>query len=144
MLPIWRNRHCEYSFETRGDEDDIPNWFNHQRDGNLISLLIGPEFPTIALCSAFESYFDFYYYVFISINGSERMFERKFIGEEISIGHLSFSCRPQSSLQELFRDLKLIDQNHVEILCETSPHPSYLAPKVERIGVHVECNCPPP
>nr|POF00019.1 hypothetical protein CFP56_41850 [Quercus suber] len=54
----------------------------------------------------------------------------------------------ESSLQELFRDLQLTDRNHVEILCETFI-PSFaprenIAPIVERIGVHVECNCPPP
>ena len=135
---------CEYSFEVTGDENDIPNWFNHQRDGYLISFSIGPEFPTIALCIAFgiqDSFCEFNYYVIISINGSARMFERKFIAIERNFGRLSFSCRPQSSLQELFRDLQLTDRNHVEILCIPF-HPSKIAPIVERIGVHVECNCP--
>ncbi|KAK7842815.1 protein suppressor of npr1-1, partial [Quercus suber] len=151
MPPIWQNHLCEYSFEVTGDENDIPNWFSHQREGNLISFSIGPEFPTIALCIAFgiqdsDCYFD--YYVFISINGSERTFEGKFIHTNRSFGHLCISCRPQSSLQELFRDLQLTDRNHVEILCETFI-PSFaprenIAPIVERIGVHVECNCPPP
>ncbi|KAL0006615.1 hypothetical protein SO802_008117 [Lithocarpus litseifolius] len=148
---------CEYSFKATADENDIPNWFNHQRDGNLISFSIGPEFPTIALCVAFEfrkqDYGDFDYYVFVSINGSERMFERKIIEIDRSLGHLCFSCRPQSSLQELFRDLQLADRNHVEILCVTYPRRScrpqpifrYIAaPIVQRIGVHAECNCPPP
>lgn len=161
---------CEYSFEVTGDENDIPNWFNHQRNGNLISFLIGPEFPTIALCTAFgiqDSYCeichctasgiqdsfcelfhgfcrDFDYHVIISINGIERTFERKTIDKDKRSGHLSFSCRPQSSLQELFWDLQLTDRNHVEILCETFPCLSTIAPIVERIGVHVECNCPPP
>ena len=47
--------------------------------------------------------------------------------------------------------MQLTDRNHVEILCETFPRDSYrpssrdiAAPIVERIGVHVECNCPPP
>ncbi|KAL0006621.1 hypothetical protein SO802_008123 [Lithocarpus litseifolius] len=148
---------CEYSFKATADENDIPNWFNHQRDGNLISFSIGPEFPTIALCVAFEfrkqDYGDFDYYVFVSINGSERMFERKIIEIDRSLGHLCFSCRPQSSLQELFRDLQLTDRNHVEILCVTyprrpcRPQPIFryiAAPIVQRIGVHAECNCPPP
>ncbi|XP_065618528.1 disease resistance protein RPS6-like [Quercus suber] len=144
---------CEYRFEVTGDKNDIPNWFNHQLDGDLISFSIGPEFPTIALCVAFElqdSCYDFDCYVFVSINGSERMFERTSVYVERSFGHLFFSCRPQSSLQEQFRDLKLSDRNHLEILCETFPHGSYdpssreIAPIVKRIGVHVECNCPPP
>ena len=131
---------CEYSFVVIGDEHDIPNGFNHQWDGNLISFSIGPEFPTIALCIAFgipDPYCVFDYYVYVSINGSERMFEK-----DRSFGHLCFYYRPQNSLQELFRDLKLTDWNHVEILCETSS--DEIAPIVERIGVHIECNFPPP
>ena len=147
--PIWQNHLCEYSFDVTGDENDIPNWFNHQRDGNLISFSIGPEFPTIALCSAFgiqDSDCDFDYYVFVSINGSERTFERKVIHTDSSFGHLCISCIPQRSLQELFRDLQLTDRNHVEILCETftSYTRDIAAPIVERIAVHVECDCPPP
>ena len=153
MPPIWQTRLCEYSFEVTGDENGIPNWFNHQRDGKLISFSIGPEFPTIALCIAFGipyPYSDFGYYVYVSINGSERTFERKCILTARSYGHLGFCCRPQSSLQELFRDLQLTDRNHVEILCEAFPGSHYsssvdiAAPIVKRIGVHVECNCPPP
>ncbi|KAL4601308.1 hypothetical protein ACB092_11G262900, partial [Castanea dentata] len=145
-----QTRHCEYSFEVTGDENDIPNGFNHQRDGNLISFSIGPEVPTIAVCIAFgiqDSNCNFEFYVFVSINGSKRTFERKFIRMDRSFGHLSFSCGPQSSLQELFRDLQLTDQNHVEILCETfNPFssPREIGPTVKRIGVHVECICPPP
>ena len=140
-MPLISGEHlCEYSFEVDGVENDIPNWFNHQRDGNLISFSIGPEFPTIALCIAFgiqAPSLAFNYHVLVSINGSEQTFERKLILTSRcgSFRHLGFCCRPQSSLQELFRDLQLTDRNHVEILCETD----YL---VERIGVHVECNCP--
>nr|POF23275.1 hypothetical protein CFP56_27946 [Quercus suber] len=53
-----------------------------------------------------------------------------------------------STLQGLFRDLQLTDRNHVEIRCEpfnASYYPSSrekIAPIVERIGVHVDCNCP--
>ncbi|XP_030966144.1 TMV resistance protein N-like [Quercus lobata] len=142
MLPIWQNPRCEYSFEVTGDENDIPNWFNHQRDGNSISFSIGPEFPTIALCVAFgiqDSSLPFDYHAFISINGSERKFEKDRITR-----HLSFCCRPQSSLQQLFRDFQLNDRNHVEILCEIFPHSlskEIAPPIVTRIGVHVECNC---
>ena len=135
----------EYKFVVTVDENEIPNWFNHQRDGNLISFTIGPEFPTIALCIAFgiqDYYISFDYHVFVSINGSERTFERKYATTSIFIGHLSFCCRPQSSSQELFRDLQLTDRNHVEILCEAST--AIYAPIAKRIGVHVECNCPPP
>nr|XP_023880263.1 TMV resistance protein N-like [Quercus suber] len=150
MPPIWPNRLWEYSFEVTGDENDIPNWFNHQRDGNLISFSIGPKFPTIALCIAFgiQDYYSYFEYrVIISINGSKRTFERTFFYTYSCSGHLSFFCRSQSSLQKQFRDLQLTGRNHVEILCETfkSDHPHYrecIAPFVRRIGVLVECNCP--
>ena len=48
-----------YQILVPGDENEIPNWFNHQRVGNLISFSIGPEFPTIALCIAFHIEGDF-------------------------------------------------------------------------------------
>ncbi|KAF3968318.1 hypothetical protein CMV_007789 [Castanea mollissima] len=134
MLPIGSTikgteyRRCEYRFEVSGDENDIPNWFNHQRDGNLISFWIGPEFPIIALCIAFgtQTYFSsFGYHVFVSINNSEQTFERKFISTFKSSRHLVFCYRPQSSLQELFRDLQLTDRNHVQILCKTFDRSDY-------------------
>ncbi|KAF3959713.1 hypothetical protein CMV_015498 [Castanea mollissima] len=107
----------------------------------------------------FEYDFDyvFYYHVVISINGSERTFESKSIEIDRSSGLLCFSCRRQSSLQELFRDLQLTDRNHVQILCNFDPPGEFLtdrnelldihrwkSPIVKKIGVHVECNCPPP
>ena len=60
------------------------------------------------------------------------------------MGICVFAVDPQSSLQELFRDLQLTDWNHVDILCKTSPYHRDIAPIIRRIGVHVECNCPPP
>ena len=148
MPPVWPNRLCEYSFDITGDENDIPNWFNHQRDGNLISFTIGPEFPTIALCTAFgiqDSYnLWLVYHVVISINGSKRTFERRLIENGRSFGQLSFRWGPQSSLQELFGDLQLTNRNHVEILCEiASPFGAIAGPIFKRIAVHVEFNCPP-
>ncbi|KAF3951884.1 hypothetical protein CMV_022510 [Castanea mollissima] len=150
MLPIGstikgtEDRLCEYRFEVSGDENDIPNWFNHQRDGNLISFWIGPEFPIIALCITFgtQAYTDYFgYHVFVSINNSEQTFEREVLLAAGSSRHLSFSGRSQSSLQELFRDLQLTDRNHVQILCKTFNLTQCPAPIVEKIGVHVECNC---
>ena len=54
--------------------NEIPSCFNHQRNGNLISFLIGPEFPTIALCVAFEPPISlrFECHAIISINGSKQ------------------------------------------------------------------------
>ncbi|KAL4622118.1 hypothetical protein ACB092_06G274500 [Castanea dentata] len=73
----------EYHCMFDGYGDEIPNWFNHQSNENSISFLIGPEFPTIALCFAIEitptetvkaRSCNFVYYVFISINGGDRLF----------------------------------------------------------------------
>ncbi|KAL4601314.1 hypothetical protein ACB092_11G263500 [Castanea dentata] len=150
MLPIGstiegtEDRLCEYRFVVTGDENDIPNWFNHQRDGNLISFWIGPEFPIIALCIAFGTNY-MGYDVFVSINNSEQTFERNLRNaiyhRPQSSGHLVFCHRPQSSLQELFRDLQLTDRNHVQILCKAFDLFGDPDPIVKKIGVHVECNC---
>ena len=141
----------EYRIQVPGDENEIPNWFNHQRVGNLISFSIGPEFPTIALCLAFQkedysTLSSFLILVNISINASKRTFEIKPTSSNTENGHLHFSCRPQSSLQKLFQDLNLGDQNHVELFCETNRRirKFYMAPNIKAIGVHVECNCPQP
>ena len=141
----------EYKFVVTVDENEIPNWFNHQRDGNLISFSIGPEFPTIALCVALEIPDSTYYgsyHVIISINGSVRTFENILIEEDMRTEHLFFSCRPQSSLQDLFGDLNLGDRNHVELFCETftldCSSSGEITPIIKRIGVYVECICPPP
>ena len=124
--------------------NEIPSCFNHQRNGNLISFLIGPEFPTIALCVHFESlgYLCFYYcHAIISINGSKQTTKKIMIGERLSFEHMCFSC---SSLQELFEGFSLGDQNLVEIFCETSKSHPYLpkSPNIKWIGVHVQCICP--
>ena len=142
-----------YQILVPGDENEIPNWFNHQRVGNLISFSIGPEFPTIALCIAFHIEGDFpdmdcfYYFhinVDISINGRKRSFRILNIPSDTRYGNLCFLRRRLS--QKLFQDLNLGDQNHVELLCETfacGPYQPFL-PNIKRIGVHVECNCPQP
>ena len=150
----------EYHILVPGEENEIPNWFNHQRVGNLISFSIGPKFPTIALCLAFQyeeeaSTEEFYNTILIlidiSINGIQRSFGNSICYSLSKYGHhLCFYCRPQSSLQKLFQDLNLGDQNHVELFCETfatAPYlrfPPNIPSIIKRIGVHVECNCPQP
>ena len=64
------SRASAFPFGKKSVNNEIPSCFNHQKNGNLISFLIGPEFPTIALCVALESdYFcSFYYHAIISIN----------------------------------------------------------------------------
>ena len=143
----------EYRILVPGDENEIPNWFNHQRVGNLISFSIGPEFPTIALCFAFHMEEDFHdtdYYVCvyidvdISINGCKVWFRVSTFHSVTKCGQLGFLCISQSSLQKLFQDLNLGDQNHVELFCKTSTHGHVQPFNIKRIGVHVECNCPQP
>ena len=134
----------EYQITIPGNE--IPIWFNHQCMGNYVSFWIGPEIPTFALCVDFgmeNASGDFYYQVDMSINGSQRMFERTIYMGQLS-DCLRFSCSPQSFLQEQFQDLNLGDRNHVEIFCETSRSLSFIKefpPMIKRIGVHLECIC---
>ena len=122
---------------------EIPSrGFNHQRNGNLVSFLIGPEFPTIALCVAFEQPSSPYFYCHatISINGRTRMIENKKI-DLMHFGRMCFSC---SSLQELFEGINLGDENLVVIFCETSSPINESHPNITWIGVHVQCICPQP
>ena len=122
---------------------EIPSCgFNHQRNGNLISFLIGPEFPTIALCVAFESQLGcFFYNSIISINGSKRTTKK------LIIFHSNRECMYFSSISllELFEGFNLGDQNLVEIFYEISPLPIFKSsPNIKWIGVHVQCICPQP
>ncbi|XP_030927055.1 disease resistance protein RRS1-like [Quercus lobata] len=126
---------------SRSSAFPFASCFNHQKNGNLISFLIGPEFPTIALFVAFEQYYysSFYYHAIISINGSKRT------TENIIIDGFCFevACLFRSSLQKLFEGFNLGDQNLVEIFCETFPLPLYKnSPNIKWIGVHVQCICP--
>ncbi|KAF3960332.1 hypothetical protein CMV_014950 [Castanea mollissima] len=151
FLPSPNYLHTEYCFVLDGYGDEIPNWFNHQSNENSISFLIGPEFPTIALCVAIEvtpteivkaRSRHFQYHVCISINGSKRLLQARVYSSE-DFNKLVFCCRPQSSLQELFEDLNLGDRNLVQIFCETSHHAGKIVPVITRVGVHVECICSP-
>ena len=131
--------------------DEIPNWFNHQSNGNSISFLIGPEFPTIAVCVSVAiemikddcRFCNFNLHVVISINGSKRLFESTRI-IFARRDQLVFCCRLQSSLQILFEDLNLGDRNLVQIFCETSyNNTGKIASQIKSVGVHVDCICSP-
>ena len=137
------SRASAFPFGKKSVDNEIPICFNHQKKGNLISFLIGPEFPTIALFVAFESHYyrSFYYHTIISINGSKRT------TENIIIDGFCFEvvCLFRSSLQKLFEGFNLGDQNLVEIFCEAFPLPPYkFSPNIKWIGVHVQCICPQP
>ena len=65
---------------------------------------------------------------------------------ELKCGHLWFHGEPHSQLQWKFGDLMQGDRNHVEISCKISHWASEngkYAPVIARMGVHVECVCPP-
>ena len=136
------SRASAFPFGKKYVNNEIPSCgFNHQSNGNLISFLIGPEFPTIALCVAFASGFlSFYYDAIISINGSKRKIENRRVHHVYHPESMCFSC---SSLQELFEGFNLGDENLVEIFCETSP-PYDDPSNIKWIGVHVQCICPQP
>ncbi|XP_050274420.1 uncharacterized protein LOC126717114 [Quercus robur] len=135
-----------FPFGKKYVNNKFASCFNHQRNGNFISFLIGPEFPTIALCVAFYSTYPLQYYchAIISVNGSKQTTKSILIEKFLLYEDMSFSC---SSLQELFEGFNLGDENLVKIFCETTPpmHDSYLyCREIEWIGVHVQCICPPP
>ena len=143
----------------------IPNWINHQSIESSISFWVGSKFPSIVVCVAFHliplknSYAnndnygsirdDVIYLVcdiHILTNSSKRrrMFRMHFY--ELKCDHLWFYGESHSQLQRDFRDLIQDDQNHVEISCKiahwVSRNGKY-APVIARMGVHVECMCPP-
>ena len=140
----WYDSLSDFFSVVDGHRAEIPNWFNHQCNENSISFLIGPEFPSIALCFAVEIEIMglFNFYVVISINGSKRLFEISRIIIK-SVDGLVFCYRLQSSLQKLFEDLNLGDRNLVQIFCEISSYndTGEIAPLITRVGVHVECIC---
>ena len=73
-----------------------------------------------------------------------RMLRGRFYG--LGCDHLRFHGEPHSRLQRRFRDLMQGDRNHVEISCKIDHWVSTTgkyAPVIARIGVHVECICPP-
>ena len=65
---------------------------------------------------------------------------------DLKCDHLWFYGVPHSRLQRDFRDLMQGDRNHVEISCKIDHWVSKngkFAPVIARMGVHVECICPP-
>nr|POE54587.1 putative wrky transcription factor 19 [Quercus suber] len=144
-------------------EKKIPEWFNHQSIESSISFWIGPEFSTFAFYIAFhlvplkESYankwgslrddiISWVCAVNISINGHKQPFMQPPIFQCLKCDHLWFYGVPHSQLQEKFGDLLQGDQNHVGVSCKISHWTSEFgkfAPVIARMGVHVECICPP-
>ncbi|KAF3944659.1 hypothetical protein CMV_028902 [Castanea mollissima] len=65
---------------------------------------------------------------------------------DLKCDHLWFYGKPYGQLQQYFGDLMQGDRNHVEVSCKISHWTSRngkFAPVIARMGVHVECICPP-
>ncbi|XP_065635804.1 disease resistance protein RPV1-like isoform X2 [Quercus suber] len=143
----------------------IPNWINHQSTESSISFWVGLEFPSIAVCVVVhliplkDSYANNDKYrslrddiidcvcdlhIFTDSRKRRHMFTGYFYA--LKCDHLWFYGEPHSQLQRDFGDLMQGDRNHVEISCKithwVSRNGNY-APVIARMGVHVECICPP-
>ena len=126
----------------------IPKWFNHQSIESSISLWVGPEFPTFALCVAFcladEDEYNFACVVDIFTNGHKRTLVKKFF-DKMHCDHRWFYGASHRLLQQEVGNLIQGDWNHVEISCKislwTSTIGREIAPTIARMGVHVKCIC---
>ncbi|KAL4636710.1 hypothetical protein ACB092_03G027600 [Castanea dentata] len=126
----------------------IPKWFNHQSIESSISLWVGPEFPTFALCVAFclvdEDEYDFACVVDIFTNGHKRTLVKKFF-DKMHCDHRWFYGASHRLLQQEVGNLIQGDWNHVKISCKislwTSTIGREIAPTIARMGVHVKCIC---
>uniref|UniRef100_A0A7N2MJ08 TIR domain-containing protein n=1 Tax=Quercus lobata TaxID=97700 RepID=A0A7N2MJ08_QUELO len=143
----------------------ISNWINHQSIESSISFWVGPEFPSIAVCVAFhliplkDSYAnndkcgsirdDIIYcicdiHIFTNSRKRRRIVRTHLYG--LKCDNLWFYGVPHSRLQREFGDLMQGDRNHVEISCKIAHwvcRNGNYAPMIARMGVHVECVCPP-
>ena len=152
-----------YDIQVPGNK--IPNWINHQSTESSISFWVGPEFPSIAVWVTFhlvplkdnyanndkyssirDDIIDFVCDIFIFTNSRKQSHTIRTQLYEMKCDHLWFYGEPHSQLQRYFGDLMQGDRNHVEISCKidhwVSRNGKY-APVIARMGVHVECICPP-
>ena len=137
---------CECHIKVPGNE--IPKWFNHQSVESYISLWVGPEFPTIALCLSLclddEDEYSFVCVVDIFIDGHKRTLAKNFF-ENYRCDHRWFYGASQSLLQQEVGNFIPGERNHVEISCKISCWTSNtgrdIAPSIARLGVHVKCIC---
>nr|XP_023922363.1 TMV resistance protein N-like [Quercus suber] len=137
---------CECNIRVPGNE--IPRWFNHQSVESSISLWVGTEFPTVALCLVFcladVDEHSFVCAVDIFTNGHKRTLVEKFF-DNLSCDHRWFYGVSHRLLQQEFGNLIEGDRNHVEISCKisfwTSTTGGQIAPTIAKLGVHVKCIC---
>ncbi|XP_050254127.1 disease resistance protein RUN1-like [Quercus robur] len=153
-------------YDIRVPGKKIPNWINHQSIKSSISFWVGPEFPSIVVCVALhliplkDNYAniidkcgsirdDIIYcvcdiHIFTDSRKRRRIVRTHLYG--LKCDHLWFYGAPHNRLQMDFGDLMQGDRNHVEISCKithwVSRNGKY-APVITRLGVHVECICPP-
>ena len=128
---------CGYEIVVPGNK--IPLSFMYQIGGS-ISIWIGSEFKTLALCFAFDlpmgNTYSYVCDVRISINGFKRELKVQLF-EEMSIDHLWFYYISKSSLQQLFKDMNLGSMNFVKVLCRVScwtSESTKLPPIIRRCG----------
>ncbi|KAL4637121.1 hypothetical protein ACB092_03G057900 [Castanea dentata] len=143
----------------------IPNWINHQSIESSISFWVGPKFPSIAVCvvlhliplkdsyanndkygSIRDDIIDCLFDIHISTDSRKRRLMVSGVFYALKCDHLWFYGEPHNQVQRDFRDLMQGDRNHVEISCKITHWVSRnikYAPVIARMGVHVECICPP-
>ena len=140
---------------------EIPRWLNskHQSVGNskVVEFRVGRKFPNVfAVYFAFGLMWDdpIYLYVYISINGFEKVQISNFRLHDVSDILWVFS-RSNLKLQKLLNESNPSDYNHVEVTYEWGEviddevtddevidrnDPPY---EIRRWGVKVECICCP-
>nr|POE52208.1 hypothetical protein CFP56_60315 [Quercus suber] len=123
-------------------ETEMPKWFNHQSVENPIDFWVGRKFPKLAICFVL-GHKAFHFNVYISINGYW-----KFLYSNVSLSGgkniLHIFSPTQQSLQEHLNESNPTDQNHVKVGVDArSGSRGDVANYVKRLGVHVECICPP-
>ncbi|KAL0006208.1 hypothetical protein SO802_013769 [Lithocarpus litseifolius] len=137
---------CEYHVVV--PRNQIPEWFNHQSFESSISLWVGPEFPTFALCLAFsragKDKYGYVCVVDIFTNGHKQTLLKKFLCRK-RCDNLWFYGASHNLLQQDFRNLIQGDRNHVKISCKiscwTDETGGEIAPTIARMEVHVKGIC---
>ncbi|XP_050279851.1 disease resistance protein RUN1-like isoform X2 [Quercus robur] len=116
---------------------EMPKWFNHQSVENSIFFWVGRKFPKLAVGIVLGRR-GFYGCVCISINCYKKR-KYEFIKHSGHNCNLHLFSPSQRSLQEHLNESNPTDQNHVKV--------TYIiysgANCIKRLGVHVECTCPP-
>ena len=117
---------------------EMPKWFNHQSVDNSIFFLVGRKFPKLAVCIVVGQG-GFYGSVHISINGYKESYTSFKIFSTVGGYNLHLFSPTQWSLQRHLNESNPTDQNLVEVSITYSKKWYF----VKRLGVHVECTCPP-